>query len=68
MRTLTVSQKKLLDKWYNEQVARGKTFGYFWDVGRDDDFGGGLYEEIDSLNPCEIFYQNVNNYITSKIK
>lgn len=66
MRSLTISQKKLLDKWYAEQTRTGKTFGYFWDVQFDEDFSGELYEQIDNINPCEIFYQNVNNYIQDK--
>ena len=66
MRDLTKKQKKLLDKWYNKQKAKGKTFGLWWDVHYDDDFSVELYEEIDNLNPCEIFYQNVNSYIQDK--
>lgn len=67
MRELTVKQKKLLDNWYNEQKAKGKVFGFSWDVGEDDDFSSELYEEIDNINPCEIFYQNVNHYIQDKV-
>ena len=66
MRSLTKGQKKLLDKWYEEQKAKGKSFGLWWKVDNDDDFSSELYEKIDSLNPCEIFYQNVNNYIQEK--
>ena len=66
MRILTAKQRKMLDAWYNEQKAKGKSFGLWWDVKDDDDFDGDLYEKIDSLNPCEIFYQNVNNYIHDK--
>lgn len=66
MRQLTKRQKKMLDKWYNKQRTRGKTFGLWWDVKDDDDFDGDLYQEIDNLNPCEIFYQNVNHYIQEK--
>jgi len=66
MRSLTKEQKKLLDRWYGEQKAKGKTFGLWWDVSKDEDFSGDLYEEIDNLNPCEIFYQNVNHYIQEK--
>lgn len=66
MRSLTVRQKKLLDNWYNEQKAKGKTFGLAWQVDDDDDFSGELYQKIDSLNPCEIFFQNVCRYIQDK--
>lgn len=66
MRSLTKGQKKLLDKWYYEQKRKGKSFGLWWDVKDDDDFSSELYVEIDNLNPCEIFYQNVNNYIQEK--
>lgn len=66
MRSLTKEQKKLLDNWYNEQKAKGKSFGLWWKVDNDNNFPMELYEKIDSLNPCEIFYQNVNNYIQEK--
>jgi len=66
MRQLTAKQRKMLDKWYSEQKANGKTFGLWWDVQKDEDFSGELYEQIDNINPCEIFYQNVNNYIQEK--
>ena len=66
MRSLTVKQKKLLDAWYQEQKQKGKEFGIWWDVDKDDDFSAELYEKIDEINPCEIFYQNVNSYIQDK--
>lgn len=66
MRQLTKKQKKMLDIWYNEYKAKGKTFGLWWDVKDDDDFSGELYQQIDDINPCEIFYQNVNHYIHDK--
>ncbi len=68
MRQLTAKQKKMLDGWYNEQKAKGKEFGFWWDVKNDDDFDGELYEKIDAVNPCEIFYQNLNSYIQNKGK
>lgn len=67
MRQLTRKQKKLLDSWYNKQKAKGQNFGIWWDVKDDDNFDGELYQKIDDINPCEIFYQNVNNYIHDKI-
>jgi len=66
MRDLTREQKKLLDNWYEEQKEKGKEFGLWWKVDKDDDFSYELYEKIDDINPCEIFYQNVNNYIQDK--
>ena len=56
----------MLDNWYSREIAKGREFGMRWDVARDNNFTSELYEEIDSLNPCEIFYQNVNHYIQDK--
>ena len=56
----------MLDVWYAGQKAKGRILGYSWSVETDDNFSGDLYSEIDDLNPCEIFYQNVNNYIQEK--
>lgn len=67
MRNLTAKQKKLLDKWYLQQIARGKQFTIWWKVDEDDDFSYELYEEIEGINPCEMLYQNINNYITDKL-
>jgi len=66
MRNLTKRQKKMLNEWYNTEKAKGKTFGLWWKVDEDEDFSVDLYEDIDSINPCEIFYQNVNQYIQDK--
>lgn len=66
MRTLTAKQKRLLDIWIADQKRKGKQFTYNWDVSNDPDFSGEIYKLIDSLNPCEIFYQNVNNYVQEK--
>jgi len=68
MRDLTREQKKLLDIWYSEQKEKGKRIGLFWEVEKDEDFSGELFEEVDNINPCEIITQNINQYITSKIK
>lgn len=57
----------MLDKWYNEQKAKNRILGIWWDVKDDDEFDGELYQKIDNLNPCEIFYQNVNFYIHEKL-
>lgn len=61
-----MKQKKLLDNWYKEQKAQGREFGLAWQVDNDENFSGELYEKIDSINPCEIFHQNVNRYIQDK--
>ena len=66
MRDLTKKQRNMLDKWYNEQVKNGKKFGLYWCLGKDNDFSKELYDEIDSINPCEIFYSNVELYIQDK--
>jgi len=66
MRKLTKKQKKMLDKWYNEQVKNGRSFDDYWKLDEDDNFGSNLFHEIDNINPCEIFYQNVENYIQDK--
>ena len=66
MRSLTRKQKKLLDEWYTKQKENGRSFNYCWDVQHDENFSGELYETIDAINPCEIFYQNVNHYIQDK--
>lgn len=67
MRNLTAKQKKLLDIWFDEQIKRGKEFGYFWDLEKDDDFSYELFNLIDTFNPCEIINQNINNYIKEKL-
>lgn len=67
MRDLTKKQKKLLDSWYIEQIRKNKTFTIWWDLHDDDDFSFDLLEKVDSLNPCELIYQNINNYITDKL-
>ena len=68
MRDLTREQKKLLDIWYNEQESQGRKLSPCWDIEKDWSFTGELFEEIDNINPCEIITQNINQYITSKIK
>ena len=67
MRSLTRKQKKLLDDWYTKQKAEGRSFGFQWDVQYDENFSGELYETIDAINPCEVFYQNVNHYIQERV-
>jgi hypothetical protein len=66
MRALTSKQKKLLDKWYNDQKAKGRTLGLWWSVDGDENFTGDLYQQIDDINPCELIYTNITNYIRDK--
>jgi hypothetical protein len=56
MRQLTAKQKKMLDKYLKETPSCHNV----------DTMDGDVYQEIDNINPCEIFYQNVNNYIWEK--
>jgi hypothetical protein len=67
MRSLTSKQKKLLDKWYKEQKENGRVLGFWWDVTEDIHFSGDLFQQIDDINPCELIYQNINNYIYQKV-
>lgn len=64
MRKLTAQQKKLLREWHKKNYDGGYIFNMA------DKIDSETYEKIDSLNPCEIFYQNANNYLEelSKIK
>lgn len=67
MRTLTSKQKKILNKWYKEQKDNGRVLGFWWDVTEDVNFSGDLFQQIDDINPCELIYQNINNYIYQKV-
>jgi len=66
MRNLTRKQKALLDEWYKEQKDNGRILGFFWKVDEDDNFSSELFEKIDEINPCEMVYQNINEYISEK--
>ena len=66
MRKLTKEQKKLLDKWYNKQKEKGKNFTIFYDIDKDDNFSWKLFEDIEKINPCELLWSNINNYIIDK--
>ncbi len=67
MRQLTSKQKKILDQWYKEQKQAGRELGFWWSVDEDINFNGDLFQQIDEINPCELIYQNINNYIYSKV-
>jgi len=66
MRNLTRKQKALLDEWHKEQKDNGRILGFFWKVDEDDNFSSELFEKIDEINPCEMVYQNINEYISEK--
>lgn len=57
MRDLTTQQKKLLRKWHKKNYNGGYIFNMA------DEIDSEIYEEIENLHPCEIFYQNVNHYL-----
>jgi len=57
MRNLTSKQKKLLKDWFNNDY-KGT---YKFDLA--DQIDPETYEKIEQINPTEIHYQNVNNYL-----
>tara|TARA_R100001530_G_scaffold12904_3_gene12008 strand:- start:717 stop:941 length:225 start_codon:yes stop_codon:yes gene_type:complete len=57
MRQLKISQKKLLKKWFIENYKGG----YMFNMADKIDFK--LYQKIENINPTEIHYNNVNNYL-----
>jgi len=66
MRTLTAKQKKLLDKWYEEN--KSKTYiGYFFDLEKCEAFSLELLEKLEEINDTEILYQAINSYIGDKV-
>lgn len=65
MRTLTLQQKKLLKKWFNENYDGGYKFNL---ADKMIDNNIELYKKIENLHPTEIHYQNVNNYLENLVK
>ena len=59
MRNLTQKQKKLLRDWF----IKNYDGGYKFDLA--DKIDADTYEMIENINPTEIHYQNVNNYLES---
>jgi hypothetical protein len=55
MRQLTKKQKRLLLEEWNRLKQTGIEYPCIEDIPHD------TYEMIDSINPCEIYYQNVNS-------
>lgn len=67
MRNLTKKQKKMLDVYVVSQLKKGKNFGLIYNCDEDEDFTSELYVKIENINPSEVFYQNVNRYISDKV-
>lgn len=65
MRGLTVKQKKLLDKWYDDNksdIAGGMVF----DLAKCDLFPYELLEQLEEINDTEVLYRAINAYIRDK--
>lgn len=65
MRGLTVKQKRLLDKWYEENKSR-IVGGLVFDLGKCDLFPCELLEQLEEIHNTEVLYQEVNFYIQDK--
>lgn len=66
MRELTVRQRKLLDKWYEEnENETGMTC--FFDLTKCEAFSLELLQKLEEINDTEILYQEINRYIGDKI-
>jgi len=61
MRNLTAKQKKLLKKWFSENYDGG----YMFDLANSID--NKTYKMIEDINPTEIHYQNVNNFLSDLV-
>jgi hypothetical protein len=57
MRSLTAKQKKLLKQWFDKNYKGGYKFSLTSKIDPDE------LDQIDSLNYCEIFIPNANNYL-----
>ena len=57
MRNLTTQQKKQLRAWFDKNYDGGCKFELA------DKMDSTTYTAIEELNPTEIHYQNVNNYL-----
>ena len=66
MRALTVRQKKLLDKWYEENKEEEQRRIDFFDWSKCDYFSLEFFEQLEVINDTEILSQNVNRYISDK--
>jgi len=57
MRNLTSKQKSLLIDWFKKNYNGG----YKFDLA--DKIDSETYNIIEAINPCEIFYQNCNQFL-----
>jgi hypothetical protein len=57
MRDLTKKQKVMLLNWANKELREP----YMFD--RADKIDAEIYNLIDAENPCEIFYNNANDFL-----
>ena len=60
MRQLNRQQKKLIDKWFDENWTGAGS------IGGIDDLPIELWEELERINDHETIYQNIDNYISDK--
>ena len=56
MRELTKKQKQMLKKWFDKNYHGG----YMFDLLKTMDLD--LFEEIEAVNPTEVFYQNAEGF------
>jgi hypothetical protein len=61
MRQLTSRQKKMLDLYVSEFKDRNGRFPF-----SADELPGYQLDNVDKVNPCELFWQNVNRYLVDK--
>lgn len=66
MRRLTIRQKKLLNKWYEENKNK-PDMTCFFDLEKCEKFSLELLEKLEAINNSEILYQEINSYIIDKI-
>lgn len=62
MRNLTPVQKKMLTQWFDKNYDGGCKFGMA------DKIDGLTYNAIEDVNPTEIHYQNVNNFLEKLVE
>ena len=68
MTQLTAEQKKLLDKWYEENWKRLQTAGgiLFFQVYHCEYFPASLLGKLEKIFDHETIIQNINRYISDK--
>jgi len=64
MRTLTKKQKKLLDKWYEQNKDVPGLAAC--DVVQLKEFSYDFLCELEEINDTEVLYQEINRYISDK--